>query len=101
MNFGAGPTSTSRNLMPVLSEPRPGKGAGWKRLCATAMGVVVSPRKTYAEVVARPRVFGAWILAMAASAGAYGLFLSTERGQTAFVDRQMTTIEAFGSSVSD
>jgi hypothetical protein len=87
--------------MPVLSEPRPGGAAGWKGLCATAVGVVVSPRKTYAGVVARPRVFGAWLLAMAVSAGALGLFLSTERGQTVFVDRQMATLEAFGSSVSD
>ena len=87
--------------MPVLSEPPPGGAAGWKRLCASAVGVVVSPRKTYADLVARPRIFSAWLLAAAVSAAALGIFLSTERGRTVFVDRQMTTMEAFGYTVSD
>jgi hypothetical protein len=87
--------------MPVLSEPGAGGAAGWKGLRASAVGVVVSPRRVYADVVARPRVFGAWLLAAAVSAAALGLFLSTERGRTVFVDRQMTTMEAFGYTVSD
>jgi Yip1-like protein len=87
--------------MPVISEPQPGGAAGWKGLRTSAVGVVVSPRATYATVVARPRALGALLLAVTLSAGALGLFLSTERGRTLFVDRQMTTAESFGFFVSD
>jgi hypothetical protein len=72
-----------------------------KGLLARAFGVIFSPRATYADIAAHPRVLGA-LLAIIVIIGATNfVFLSTAVGQRALVDRQLSTMESFGMTVSD
>jgi hypothetical protein len=64
-----------------------------KGLLSRAFGVLTSPRETYADIAARPRVLGALVLTMLLAAGVLFIFMQTEVGQTAFVDQQ---VEALG-----
>jgi len=72
-----------------------------KGLPARFAGVIFSPRATYADVAARPRVLGMLALVMAILVAATFAFLSTEVGQQASLDNQVRQIEAFGRTVSD
>ncbi len=72
-----------------------------KSLLARASGVVVSPRATYADVVAHPRVLGALVTVVLIIAAANFWFLSTPIGKRALLDQQLTTIESFGVTVTD
>jgi hypothetical protein len=72
-----------------------------KGLLARAIGVIVSPRETYADIAARPRVLGALaavvLLVVIAQAG----FMMTEVGKDALFDQQIRTMESFGVRVTD
>jgi hypothetical protein len=70
-------------------------------LPARMAGVLFSPRATYAAVAARPRVFGALALIIAAIVAATFLFLSTDIGQQASLDDNVRRMESFGRTVSD
>jgi hypothetical protein len=61
-----------------------------------AIGVVFSPRATYADVAAHPRAFGALVAVVAVSAIATFTFLSTEVGRNAALDQQLSAMESFG-----
>lgn len=87
--------------MSVTSVPQPVGTPAPRGLQARAVGIVLSPRETYADVAARPRALGAMLLVIAVSVATLGVFLSTERGQSLWLDRQMTTMEAFGVTVTD
>ena len=65
------------------------------------LGVLFSPRATYADVAARPRALG--VLAFVVLAGMAGvfLFMSSEVGQNAFIDQQVQQREAFGRPLTD
>jgi hypothetical protein len=65
-----------------------------KGLLSRAFGVLTSPRETYADIAARPRVVGALVLTILLSAGVLFAFMQTEVGQAAFVDQQ---VDALGS----
>jgi hypothetical protein len=67
-----------------------------KGLLTRALGVVFSPRATYADVAAHPRALGALIAVIAISAIATFTFLSTEVGQSAALDQQLSAMESFG-----
>jgi hypothetical protein len=67
-----------------------------KGLLARAIGVVFSPRATYADVAAHPRAGGALLAVIAISAAATFTFLSTEVGQNAALDQQLSAMESFG-----
>ena len=60
-----------------------------KGLAARIVGVIVSPRETYAAIAARPRVLGVLALVTIVTAAAVFAFLSTEVGQKAMLDQQM------------
>jgi Yip1 domain len=75
--------------------------AGRKGLAARAVGVVISPRDTYRDIVASPRWFGVLALVVVVSAVALGVFLSTERGQTLSLDSQVEAMESWGVTVTD
>jgi hypothetical protein len=60
------------------SGPAPGTS-----LVARFFGILFSPRETYADVVARPRVVGMMILVLLISSAAQFWFYSTEVGQQA------------------
>lgn len=72
-----------------------------QNLLARAFGVVLSPRSAYSDVVAHPRVLGALITVVALIAAATFVFLSTQVGQQAMLDQQLSTMESFGVTVTD
>jgi len=72
-----------------------------KSLPARVAGVIFSPRATYADVAARPRVLGLLAVVMLVIVAATFTFLSTEVGQQASLDNQVRQMEAFGRGVSD
>ena len=72
-----------------------------KVLFARLIGVVTSPRATYAEVAARPRWLGALAVVLLVSGVGVGTFMSTDVGQRALLDQQITMLESFGMHPSD
>lgn len=80
------------------SEPPPTRA---KSLPARLIGVLLSPRSAYADVVARPRWFGALAVVVVVSAAAVFTFMSTEVGQQAALDMQMRQMESFGRTMTD
>src|ERR1700704_3730211 len=70
-------------------------------LAARVIGVLTSPRATYADVAAHPRWFGALIVVLATTIAASSLLLSTEVGQRAVIDQQLQAAEAFGRTITD
>src|SRR4029453_11310808 len=75
--------------------------AAQQGLLSRAVGVITSPRCTYAGIVARPRVFGALVVIIALTAGGNLVFYNTRVGQEALLDQQIRTIESFGRQVDD
>jgi hypothetical protein len=72
-----------------------------KGLIARVFGIFLSPRATYADVAAHPRVLGALAVVVVCMAGPTSAFLSTEIGRRAMVDQQLSTLESFGVKVTD
>lgn len=74
---------------------------GSDNLASRLVGVIFSPQATFARIVARP----AWIAALAVITITVSLitfaFLSTEAGQTAWLDQQVRQREAFGSPMNE
>jgi hypothetical protein len=74
-------------------------------LSARVSGVLLSPRDTYAAIVAHPRSFGVLVLVVLLIAGAQFGFLSTSTGRDLMVgqilDQQVRAIERSGTAVSD
>ena len=83
-------------LAPPVEAPATQQG-----LLGRAVGVITSPRSTYAGIVARPRILGALLLIIALTAGANLVFYNTRVGQDALLDQQIRTVEAFGRQVDD
>jgi hypothetical protein len=72
-----------------------------KGLPARFAGVIFSPRATYADVAARPRVLGMVSVVPAIVVCAMFAFLSTDVGQQAALDNLVRQLEAFGRTISD
>jgi hypothetical protein len=70
-------------------------------LIARVFGVLLAPRKMYADVAARPRWLGALALVLVIMATASVAFFSTEIGRQALIDQQIRTMESFGIKLSD
>jgi hypothetical protein len=70
-------------------------------LPARIVGVLLSPRETFAAVSSTPRWLGMLAATVIVAAACQGLFLSTEVGRQAFVDQQVTSREGLGIQVSD
>src|SRR6185436_6664849 len=70
-------------------------------LPARLIGVLMSPRAAYADVVARPRILGALAVVILISSAAVYTFMSTEVGQQAGLDMQVRQMESFGRTMSD
>jgi hypothetical protein len=70
-------------------------------LFGRAIGVIFSPRATYADVAARPRALGALVTVLVIVAAATAAFLSTDVGKNAYIDSALNTIEGFGTPVND
>ena len=70
-------------------------------LLARIIGVLFSPRETFAAVVARPRWFGAIAVAVVVLGVAQFALLSTDVGKELALDQQVSAMEAFGLTISD
>jgi hypothetical protein len=70
-------------------------------LLARAVGVIVSPRETYSDIVAHPSVVAALLVVLLFVAGAQAVLLSTEVGKNALLDQQVRFMESFGRQVND
>ena len=68
---------------------------------ARLLGVLFSPRATYGEIVARPRVLGAFVITVGIMAVTEGLFFATPVMQEVLLDQQVKMIESFGVNISD
>jgi len=70
-------------------------------LAARVFGVLTSPRSTYADVAARPRWLGVFVVVLVTTIVPVSWLLSTEVGQRAVIDQQLQTLEAFGRTIND
>jgi len=70
-------------------------------LPARLIGILMSPRAAYADVVARPRVIGALAVVILISSTAVYTFMSTEVGKQAGLDMQVRQMESFGRTMTD
>jgi Yip1-like protein len=85
---------TETTSTPPSPAPPPG-------LLARLIGVLFSPRETFAAVVARPRWLGAMAVAVVIMSAAQFALLSTDVGKQLALDQQVSTIEAFGVTITD
>ena len=70
-------------------------------LLARVIGVIFSPKETFAAVAARPKWLGAIAIAVLIMGVAQYALLSTDVGQDLALDQQVTAMEAFGITISD
>ena len=70
-------------------------------LLARFVGVITSPRATFASVAAHPKVLGMLLLTTVIVAAGAALPMTTEAGRQAALDQQVSQMEAFGMQVSD
>jgi Yip1 domain len=82
----------------TVTQDTPVAGQG---LFARIVGVLLSPRATYAAVAAKPRVLGALLVVLVVSGLAQGVFLSSEVGQQLALDQQVRSMEPFGINITD
>ena len=75
-------------------QPQPG-------LLSRLIGVLFSPRDTFAAVVARPKWFGAMAVAVLIISGAQFALLSTNVGMDLALEQNVSMMEAFGRTISD
>lgn len=78
----------------VQNKPDPG-------LFARLIGVLFSPKETFAAVVARPRWLAVMVVTLVMSSAAYYVILSSQDMQDAIVDQQVRAMESRGNVVSD
>jgi Yip1-like protein len=78
----------------VQNKPDPG-------LVARLIGVLFSPKETFAAVVARPRWLAVMVVTLVMSSAAYYVILSSQDMQDAIVDQQVRAMESRGNAVSD
>jgi hypothetical protein len=84
----------------VASTPVPDSAPG-PGLAARLIGVVFSPRDAYTAVAARPRALGALVVTGLIIIAANVIFLSTEVGQNATLDQQLSVMKTLGVTVTD
>ena len=72
-----------------------------KSLAARVVGVLLSPRSTYADVANHPRWLGALLVVLVVAGGCVSAFMSTETGKQAALEQQVKTLESFGMKLND
>jgi hypothetical protein len=72
-----------------------------KNLLARFIGVLTSPRDTFASVAASPKWFGMLALTAVIVAIFAALPLTTEAGRQTAIDQSVTQMQSFGMTVSD
>ena len=74
----------------VQNKPLPG-------LAARIIGVLFSPRETFAAIVAKPRWLGVMVVTLVMTSAAYYVILGSQDMQDAIVDQQVRAIESRGN----
>ena len=70
-------------------------------LVSRLVGVLLTPRRAFGDVVRQPKWLGALIAVTLTVAGASGWLVSTEVGQQALLEQQVSAMESFGLTVTD
>src|SRR5512139_1106768 len=70
-------------------------------LMSRFVGIVTSPRDTFARVAAHPKWFGMLVLVIVVTGGLVVWFQSTEVGRQATFDQSVKWMESFGIKLSD
>jgi Yip1 domain len=78
-----------------------GPSAAPLSLPARLIGIVTSPRDTFAAVAAHPKWFGVLAITVLLSAFFTVLPMTTEEGRQAALDQQVSQLESFGVEVGD
>ena len=65
------------------------------------VGVLFSPRATYAAIAARPRALGALAVITLVMIACQFSFLSTDLGKDLALEQQVRAMESFGATVTD
>jgi hypothetical protein len=81
--------------------PAAGSAPAPKNLLARFIGVITSPRDTFASVAAHPKWFGMLALTTVIIAGFSALPMTTEAGRQAAIDQQVTQMQSFGMTITD
>jgi hypothetical protein len=81
----------------VAATPDPASVGLFSRL----VGIIFSPRETYAAVAARPRWLGMMAITLLIGAGAQYIILSSPELQDAIIDQQIVAMQQGGGAVSD
>lgn len=87
--------------MPTANEPREASPVGPPGLGARFLGIVTSPRETFARVAADPRWIGMLALGVGVVAGLSSALLSTDFAQRELIAQQVSSMQAFGVPVTD
>jgi hypothetical protein len=91
----------TQTLAPASTPTAPAVSTGGLSLPARIIGVLASPRATYADVAARPRWLGVLAFIVLLGGAATFAFLSTEVGKQAVFDQQIRFMEGFGVKLND
>jgi Yip1 domain len=70
-------------------------------LLSRIVGIVLSPRETFANVAAYPKVFGVLAFITLVGCITIGGFLLTDVGQQAWLDQQLSQAQDWGRDISD
>src|SRR5436309_1473688 len=97
---GAIPEPTSEQAM-TDTVTTSGSSSASKNLFARLIGVITSPKETFADVARAPRWFGMLALTIGVSAILVGGFLLTKVGQDAWIESAISGSAAFGRQMSD
>ena len=84
----------------LTTESAAAPGAQAKSLPARFVGVLFTPRETYADVGAHPRWLGIFLTVFLITASAATALMSTEVGRNALLDRQIAQQESFGRKLT-
>src|SRR5262245_38885263 len=76
-------------------------GTAAKSFPARILGVIFSPRATYADVAVAPAWIGALLVVLLVTGGSTFAFLSTDTGKNAMLDQQRQTMESFGVKLNE
>ena len=77
-----------------------GSATSPKSLAARVVGVIFSPRDTYADVAARPRWAAMFLAVYLVTTAVATAFMSTDVGRAAVIDQQITQAESYGRQVN-
>jgi hypothetical protein len=72
-----------------------------KGLVARFLGILLSPRETFEDVVRNPRWLGMAVLILAVSVLCIGGFMATKVGQEAWINQAVTSTENWGAKVTE